>query len=59
MGYLKGSEAKERDANVAVGGMLNAAGITSKFKAGGPSGNTDNVGGGLAGHMKVKPSGIG
>lgn len=57
--YLKCAEAKENDADSPVSRVSNARRIASKLKTGGPSGNTHNVGGGLAGNVEVEPGGVG
>lgn len=59
MGYLKSSEGEEGDADVPVGGMGNAGRVAAEFKTGSPSGDTDDVGRGLAGYMEVKPGRVG
>ena len=56
--YLNTSQHEQSNPNVTMGVVLNCCRLAAEFDSGGPPGNSHGVGGGLAGHVKVKPGWI-
>lgn len=53
--HLKCAKAEKGDANVSVSVVLDFAVVTAEFETGRPSRNADDISGGLASNVKIKP----
>lgn len=56
--YLDGGEAEEDNANGSVDSVSDSLGLATKLETGGPTGDPDDVAGGLAQHVQIEPGGV-